>query len=349
MEQGRGSSGGAASAASGRASGGVSAGELAELMSAFTAVTGRLEQTHEVLRQEVARLQGELHRANEQIERSRRLAALGEMAAGIAHEIRNPLGSIRLYAAMLEEDLADRPKERSMAGKIAAAVRGLNGVVGDVLSFARELRVAAVGVGSHAALVRAAEAAWFERANGVEVVGPTGPDVEVAADAELLHQALVNVVRNALEAMTLSRACEGGHRLALEVVTGGDGFAGLVVSDTGDGLSAEVVERMFNPFFTTRAQGTGLGLAIVHRILDAHGGRVVAGNVPQGRGARVELWLPRWGGAAVGDGKVGGLGSEWSKGTARAQEPRVDPHVRVEVVAGRVPAVPDGGSRSQEA
>src|SRR5262249_42196179 len=119
----------------------VTPAELAELMATFNEVTGRLQGTHESLKREVVRLQGELRDANEQLQRSRRLAALGEMAAGIAHEVRNPLGSIRLYARMLEHDLVDRPQERSVATKIAAAVHGLDGVVGDVLSFAREARV----------------------------------------------------------------------------------------------------------------------------------------------------------------------------------------------------------------
>src|SRR5687767_8545993 len=91
--------------------------ELAGLMSAFNEVTGRLQQTHETLQREVVRLRGELREANEQLERSRRLAALGEMAAGIAHEVRNPLGSIGLYARMLEQDLSDRPAERATAVK----------------------------------------------------------------------------------------------------------------------------------------------------------------------------------------------------------------------------------------
>src|SRR6185295_5586605 len=99
-----------------------------------------LQSTHESLREQVSRLQAELSEANAQVERSKRLAALGEMAAGIAHEVRNPLGSIRLYARMLEQDLADRPAERSIATKIASAVGGLDGVVGDVLSFARDAK-----------------------------------------------------------------------------------------------------------------------------------------------------------------------------------------------------------------
>ncbi len=99
----------------------LSVQDLAELMSAVNEVTGKLQKSHDVLRAEVARLNLELREANAQLERSRRLAALGEMAAGISHEVRNPLGSIRLYARMLEQDLSDRPEQCVVATKILRA------------------------------------------------------------------------------------------------------------------------------------------------------------------------------------------------------------------------------------
>lgn len=294
------------------AGGGVGASELAELMSAFNAVTSRLQSTHEALQREVSRLRAELREANEQLQRSKRLAALGEMAAGIAHEVRNPLGSIGLYASMLDEDLAGRPAERELARKIGAAVRGLNAVVGDVLTFAREVRVRPAACEAGELLERAVEACC--PGAGVRVVRADlerGERVELSCDAGLVHQALVNVVRNACEAMAdlPGRA----HTLTLDAgvreagVAGedaGDGgpMAALVVEDTGPGIPPEVVDRMFNPFFTTRHTGTGLGLAIVHRIVDAHGGRVVVSSGAAG-GARFELLFPagRGGGALSGD------------------------------------------------
>jgi signal transduction histidine kinase len=295
----------------------LTASDLAELMGAFNEVTGRLEATHESLRREVARLQGELREANEQLQRSKRLAALGEMAAGIAHEVRNPLGSIRLYARMLEQDLADRPGEKQIAGKIAAAVYGLDGVVGDVLDFARELRVCAQAAEPGELYDRALEACWAadpEAASGVRVVQRdarkrggirNGMRTRLWCDPALMHQALVNVVRNAVQAMAEVGAPEGGHVLTLEAgpARDEDGRAVFMLSvgDTGPGVSEAVIDRMFNPFFTTRAAGTGLGLAIVHRIVDAHGGRIVvrsradgigSGGEAGGRGTTFKLLLP---------------------------------------------------------
>lgn len=291
--------------------GSVTPEELAELIGAFNEVTRQLSRTHETLRAEVSRLEAELRQANDQLERSRRLAALGEMAAGIAHEVRNPLGSIRLYARMLEEDLADRPDERGVAVKIGAAVRSLDAVVVDVLNFARRMEVSARVADADETLTKALEECLAERAGGVRprVVrrDRRRGEAVLLCDPGLAHRALVNVIRNAIEAMTRGGENEsgsgvgGGDRGTLTLDAerrsvrgpGGASVPMTVVSvgDTGPGLSREVLERMFNPFFTTRETGTGLGLAIVHRIMDAHGGRVHARN-GRGGGAVVELCFP---------------------------------------------------------
>ncbi|MEO0715762.1 MAG: ATP-binding protein [Planctomycetota bacterium] len=273
----------------------VTPDELAELMGVFNEVTARLERTHADLRGQVARLQGELRDANEQLQRSRRLAALGEMAAGIAHEVRNPLGSIQLYAQMLREDLTDRPEQCETAGKIGGAVRRLNAVVGDVLAFSRDMTPRPTWCEAGALFDAALEGSVRECA-GVEI-RRRGEGVEVYCDAVLMNQALTNLVRNAVEAM----ADQGGAECSLSVAAerkpiDGVEMVGLCVTDTGPGIPPEIVDRMFNPFFTTRHTGTGLGLAIVHRIVDVHGGRVLVGSGADG-GASVELLLPAGAGA----------------------------------------------------
>lgn len=291
-------------------SGRLSPADLGELLGAFNEVTSRLQETHDTLRAEVARLQAQLHDANEQLRRSERLAALGEMAAGIAHEVRNPLGSIRLYAEMLQQDLADRPAQRDIARKIGGAVRGLDAVVGDVLTFARPMAPRA----EEAIATDLFDAALdccrseIERTGVVIEREPADREgIELRCDASLVRQALVNLIRNALEAIEQRRGDEPGHagRVWLSAVkrrvrgAGGSGSSGgrqspmiaLSVRDNGPGIPDDVVARIFNPFFTTRAAGTGLGLAIVNRIADAHGGRVGVTNHPQG-GAAIELLLP---------------------------------------------------------
>jgi signal transduction histidine kinase len=288
--------------------GSVAAHDLPLLLAAFHDAATKLQVTHEALRAEVARLEAELREAHDQLKRARQLAALGEMAAGIAHEVRNPLGSIRLYAGVLTQDLADRPAERAVASKIADAVCRLDAVVGDVLAFSRDIRLRVESVDAHRLLADAVEACtdlWSREGIRVMPAVPRTPLV-VACDPPLMHQALVNVLRNAAEAMRESpRECP--RRVWLSAgerrVAGAEGrrepMRVLSIRDSGPGVPPDALHRLFNPFFTTRHAGTGLGLAIVHRIMDAHGGRVVIENNtssgPRGApacGATVEFFLP---------------------------------------------------------
>ncbi|GAB4550766.1 MAG: hypothetical protein Tsb0013_12630 [Phycisphaerales bacterium] len=278
---------------------GLGPDQLAELIATFTDATSRLQQTHETLRAEVARLEGELRETKGQLARARELAALGEMAAGIAHEIRNPLGSIKLYAKVLVDDLADREQERDTARKIARAVDGLNAVVGDVLAFSREMRLETTAVCLRGVVERAMECCADRIAmSDIDVDLRLDDAGEAEVDPTLVHQALVNVLRNACDALAER---DGG---CIRVSTGcrsvldHDGvrrtMAMVLVEDSGPGIPEEVRSRVFNPFFTTRAAGTGLGLPIVHRILDAHDGRITITNGAPGLGgARVELLFPR--------------------------------------------------------
>jgi signal transduction histidine kinase len=293
----------------------VTPGDLAELMTSFNEVTQRLEATHAVLRGEVSRLTQELTEANARLRRSERLAELGQMAAGIAHEIRNPLGSISLYSEMLEDDLQglDAAESAETARKIGTSVRRLDAIVRDVLDFARDLVVRPEAIETSDLIEAAVESPRFddqftEPADGANDGSPR-VTVRVEAGAESVYcdrslglQALLNVVENARQA---NAGCASGSDSGIEVFarpcrvrTGPDdsveGVA-IGVRDHGPGIDPGVLERMFNPFFTTRETGTGLGLAIVHRIVDAHGGGVVVRNNSElggGSGATVELQFP---------------------------------------------------------
>lgn len=286
----------------------LSPADLAELVGAFNEVTARLQSTHEQLRSEVARLQTELTDTRHQLRRARELAALGEMAAGIAHEVRNPLVSIRLFGEALESDLSDRPGERELAGKIVRSVDRLNAVVGDVLNFARDLRVQVEQISVESFLRDAADmASGYAESLGVELLVSEPGGLSFEVDRGLMLQAVLNVLRNACEAA--SEGAEDGALVRVSVeprrgrlAEGGtrDELA-IVVSDNGAGFTDEVRDRVFNPFFTTRETGTGLGLAIVHRILDAHAGSVVLGK-RDGGGAVVELRVP----LMAEDAKAGG-------------------------------------------
>ncbi|MEL7088621.1 MAG: ATP-binding protein [Planctomycetota bacterium] len=274
--------------------------DLAEVIQAYSAVAERLQSSHEALQNEVVRLHDELAAKNAQLERGKRLAALGEMAAGIAHEIRNPLAAIQLYAEMVNDDLTDAAQgltQDSVATsaaeridcaadnsrKIADAVRGLSAIVLDVLSFARQIQPSVRECDGRELLQRVVDAHRPAIESGNVAVDLRIGTPTVTADPELLHQALLNLVRNAADAM----AERGGGRLTLAVESNR-----VVVADTGPGLPDQVIDRIFNPFFTTRSTGTGLGLAIVHRIIDAHGGTIAVRNDPQHGGAVFTLELP---------------------------------------------------------
>ena len=260
--------------------------ELGRIIMAYSEVTDRLQQSHEKLQETVRALREELGEKNRLLERKNRLAALGEMAAGLAHEIRNPLGGIHLYASLLAKDVSGMAASAELVNKISGGVKRLDALVGQVLAFSREIAVNLVecdlaGIVNKAiemasAKFEAAEVAW-------EVEGPA--ELIVRVDPLLMEQSLLNLMLNAAEAM------EDGGKLRVVYSPGEEVEAGqlrIVVRDSGPGIGADVLDRIFNPFFTTKERGTGLGLAIVHRIVEAHEGTIIATN-PQGGGAQFEI------------------------------------------------------------
>jgi signal transduction histidine kinase len=261
--------------------------ELGRIILAYSEVTEKLQQSHEQLTATLASLRAELSEKNQQLERKNRLAALGEMAAGMAHEIRNPLGGIQLYASMLAKDVGEQPGALSLVNKISGGVRRLEALVSQVLQFTREIAVHVEETDLAAVVETAVELAApkiADRRLDVQVRGER-PFI-VRADQHLLGQAVLNLVLNAAEAM------EEGGSLSVQYFdaseTDGARQFRLVVRDSGPGIPAAILDRIFNPFFTTKETGTGLGLAIVHRVIDAHDGTITATN-PPGGGAQFEI------------------------------------------------------------
>lgn len=263
--------------------------ELGRIIIAYSEVTEKLQQSHDQLTETVRALQSELGEKNRLLERKNRLAALGEMAAGLAHEIRNPLGGIQLYASMLAQDVGDRPESLQVVGKIANGVRRLESLVGQVLQFSREI-VAQPGPADLAEIVdqavELASAKLAERGVTCTVHGPR--PCEVTVDELLMGQALLNLLLNAAEAVESGTAGRVTIRFSRPRQDSEVKQFHLVVTDNGPGLAPHVLDRIFNPFFTTKDTGTGLGLAIVHRVVEAHEGTITATNEPGG-GAKFEI------------------------------------------------------------
>ncbi|MEM9253191.1 MAG: ATP-binding protein [Planctomycetota bacterium] len=265
--------------------------DLGEVIDAYNQLTDRLQRSYDRLSHEVVRLRRELASTNAQLHRAKRLSALGEMAAGIAHEVRNPLAAIQLYAGMIGDDLAagdiDTPQRH--ARSIVDAVRGLDGIVNDVLTFSRGIEPRCSRLDLVDLIEQSIERHRPELDRAAVTVELARPATVAIADADehLLGQAMLNLVRNAVDAM-IDRPI---RRLTLDAAVA-EGVAQITVADTGPGIDADAIDRIFNPFFTTRSTGTGLGLAIVHRILDAHRGGIAVHNSPDHGGAVFTLTFP---------------------------------------------------------
>jgi signal transduction histidine kinase len=263
--------------------------ELGRAIRQYSAVTERLQQSHDQLQRTVQSLRNDLAEKNRELERRNRLAALGEMAAGMAHEIRNPLGGIQLYASLLAKDVAELPDSLKLVNKISAGVRRLERLVSQVLQFTRQMTANAQNVDAAEVLQEAIELARpsFETLSvDCQAQGPAPLFHRV--DPMLLGQAALNLLLNAAEA-----AGEGGSvwinwSVCEETAADKQARMKLVISDSGPGIPSHVLDKIFNPFFTTKETGTGLGLAIVHRIVEAHDGAISVRNVP-GKGAEFEL------------------------------------------------------------
>jgi two-component system sensor histidine kinase HydH len=213
----------------------------------------------------------EIRHLKREVERSQRLASIGKLAAGIAHEIRNPLSSIKGFATYFKERYKEVPEDQETAEIMIQEVERLNRVIGQLLEFARPMSIKKKPT-SLGALVQDSLKMIEGDAHrkGINVHVKSVSDMEeVSIDADRMKQVFLNVYLNALEAM------ESGGTLSVELHR--DDAANnieIAISDTGTGIKEEDLPHIFDPYFTTKSSGTGLGLAIVHKIIESHGGTV---------------------------------------------------------------------------
>jgi len=237
----------------------------------------------------------EQRRIETQLIRAGKLGALGEMTAGIAHEIKNPLHALKATAEILRDAVPEGVPERRMLELHIAEIDRLGQTADRFLSFARPIPASLRPVEPTSLIERVASLVSTQaRKEGVETVVATGGTVDlpkVTGDPDLLTQLLLNIALNGVQAM----APGGGGTLTFSLGTerqGGKEYVRVRVANTGPPVPEENLERIFDPFYTTKDGGTGLGLSICSRIADEHDGTLSVRNLPGGGGAEFSLALP---------------------------------------------------------
>ena len=231
----------------------------------------------------------EVRRLQTQVQRNERLTALGNLAAGVAHEIRNPLSTIKGFATFIARKLPAGAPEETAAKTMIVEVNRLNAVVSELLEFARPSTVPGdTRTDMNEVIDRALRLADADiRENNIAVVfHPDDSLPPVRVNAERFTQALLNLFLNAVQAMPRGGIIRVDTRLHPEAES-----IEVMVADNGQGMAEEVRKAIFDPYFTTKASGTGLGLAIVHQIVESHGGRISVKSRP-GEGAAFTIRIP---------------------------------------------------------
>ncbi len=277
----------------------------AMVVNRFVIQSRRQTLRYQALAETLAETNRRLEQAQAEARRSERLAALGQLSAGLAHEIRNPLGVIKGSAEMLTQKLGEsNPLATELAGYISTETNRLSALVTRFLDFARPLHADLTPQDITAVLDRALnDVAQFWKSGAVQVEKDYAASLPlVPLDESLCEQAFVNIVQNAYDAMG-----ESGGRLRVQVrksrASGRDGGeregVEVRIEDTGPGIPLELREQIFNPFVTTKKSGVGLGLSIVSKIIDGHQGSIQvesadhpADGGTQGPGARFVIFFP---------------------------------------------------------
>ena len=230
----------------------------------------------------------EIQGLKNEIELSRRLASIGKLAAGVAHEIRNPLSSIKGFATYFRERYKEVPEDRKTAEIMVQEVERLNRVIGQLLEFARPVTLQKKPIKIQA-LIRHSLKIIEKKAHDkhIDIIEDIDPDLpEVSMDADQMNQVLLNLYLNALESMA------NGGQLTLEVRSDTDSQRlRIMIRDTGRGIEKNDLAHIFDPYFTTKQAGTGLGLAIVHKIIESHNGEIKVESKPD-LGTSVIILLP---------------------------------------------------------
>ena len=258
-------------------------------------MTGAVSAAVAVLR-DIARLR----QLEAEMRRGQTLAAAGQIAVGLAHEVRNPLGAIRGAVQLLQRELGDEARWREYTEVLLREVDRVNRIIEMLLDLGRPVTLRPVPLNIHQALERVALLCEeMATARGVTIVRRYDPSLPaILADEDRIAQVFHNLVRNAIEAMPRGGRLTLATRLSrdplfakIDLGQGARTMAEVQVADEGEGIPEATRARLFTPFFTTKDRGLGLGLALSHRIVEEHRGAMQVASEP-GRGTTVSCFLP---------------------------------------------------------
>jgi len=239
------------------------------------------------MEEKIQKTTADLSKTEAQLIRSEKLAALGQLAAGIAHEIRNPLTSINILIHSLTENLSSGNSQKEDLKVIEEEIHRINEIVDQFLRFAKP---------APPLLKKADVISIFEETlqllrpqiekQGIVIQKEFQPLPPILMDREQMKQVILNLLLNAVQAMP-----KGGNLVLKGHIPEGDRWIRLSIQDSGVGISGEDINKLFDPFFSTKEGGMGLGLSIAHRIVDQHHGKIEVESIP-GEGTLFTVWLP---------------------------------------------------------
>jgi signal transduction histidine kinase len=241
--------------------------EIATVMERFMEQSNALEQAYKIVDMQAEQIK----KMHEEVTQSRVLSALGEMAATVAHEIRNPLGGIGGYAGLLAQNISKEDPKRKYVDKIIGGINSLNKIVSNLLVYTKKINLQKQNtdlvVWAETILDHAETEIENEKKNIRIERNFSAEHLNANIDGERLQQVMLNLLKNCIQAIESEGTISVGIR-------SNESFAEITVADTGIGIDPEHLKNIWTPFFTTKEQGTGLGLAIVRKIVDLHEGEI---------------------------------------------------------------------------
>ena len=266
--------------------------EIGRLGRNFNDMVGQLRENRDTLQK--------MHET--QMSRAEHLATLGELAAGLAHEVRNPLAGISGAVDIIGQELPASSPNRAIVGEVQREVRRIQSLLTELLDYARPRPFNIHPADLNATIEHCIQLARQQVASRpIEIVFAASDLPSVAHDPFQIERLVLNLLLNAFQAI------EKEGTVTIDVVTD-QGFARIAVRDTGSGISADHLSHIFRPFFTTKRQGTGLGLSLSRRIVEQHGGHIDVQSIP-GQGTEFLIWLP----LAASELEEAGSGQRWQK------------------------------------